>query len=120
VLWIANEASIDGSCCARWMRYCARAASMLSTARRRSRLCANACATIFCSLPSRTNVRHGMSAILPPGSPAAPANCVGTGALGRSYVGAIDQQPDRATPAINKPARVTKALAFRAPGGARR
>jgi hypothetical protein len=75
-------ASIDGSCWPRWIRYCARAASTLSAARRRSRFCASACATTWRSRGSRTNSCHGRLAAV--ALPAPPAKRAGTGAAGRS------------------------------------
>jgi hypothetical protein len=80
---VATEAatSIDGNDCARWMRYCARAASMLSAARRRSRLCASAWSITCASFGSRTNWRHGRSTAF--AVPAPPARFAGIGAAGR-------------------------------------
>ena len=72
-------ASTDGSAWARWIRYWARAASIWSTALRRSRLWTSACSRMCCRRGSRTNARHGSAVAVP----LPPGRLAGTGAAGR-------------------------------------
>jgi hypothetical protein len=63
VRWLLAEpsAAIDGTRSARWMRYCARAASTLSVAMRRSRLLLSALAISACRSGSGKNSRQPIS-----------------------------------------------------------
>ncbi|MCW0424986.1 hypothetical protein NB713_002929 [Xanthomonas sacchari] len=82
-------ASNDGNCAARWMRYCARALSMDSTATRRSRLFCKANAMVWRSRGSRNTCCQSGIASVSVAAPAAgaastAARSAGTGAAGRT------------------------------------